>query len=52
MKIRKIYQNIKKHYIKNNFNLERIFILINGEFKSINLSIFFIFKNYCSNLYF
>lgn len=44
MMVRKIYQNLKEHYIKKNFNLERIFILINGEFKSINLSIFFIFK--------
>ena len=40
MMVRKIYQNLKEHYIKKNFNLERIFILINGEFKSINLSIF------------
>ena len=52
MMVRKIYQNLKEHYIKKNFNLERIFILINGEFKSINLSIFFICKKYCSNLYF
>ena len=40
MMVRKIYQNLKEHYIKKNFNLERIFILINGEFKSINLSNF------------